>query len=79
MSFADDEVCGGSIVSVAGVLIQRRWQSGGGEREGREGGWEVEGMNQAESVFKLNWLSVELFQNSAKHQKDPHPRWSTMP
>lgn len=78
MSFADDEVCGGSIVSVAGVLIQRRWQSGGGERgEGR--GWEVEGMNQAESVFKLNWLSVELFQNSAKHQKDPHPRWSTMP
>lgn len=33
MSFADDEVCGGSIVSVAGVLIQRRWQRG--EREGR--------------------------------------------
>lgn len=75
MSFADDEVCGGSIVSVAGVLIQRRWQSGGGGGERGEGsGWEVEGMNQAESVFKLNWLNVELLQNSAKHPKDPHPR-----
>jgi len=29
-------------------------------------------MNQVETVFELNWLSVELVTNSAKHGEDPH-------
>ena len=31
-------------------------------------------MNQGETVFELNWLSVELVTNSAKHREDPHIR-----
>lgn len=31
MSFADDDVCGGSIVSGVGVLVQGRCLKGGGE------------------------------------------------
>ena len=31
-------------------------------------------MNQVETVFELNWLSVELVTNSAKHREDPHIR-----
>ena len=70
MSFADDDVCGGSIRCRASVLVQRRCLerrgAGVGEVEG-------EGMNQAETAFELNWLSVELGPNSAKHPWDPQP------
>ena len=37
------------------------------------------GINQAKSVFELNWLSVELVPNSAKHSKDPHTRYRNTP
>ena len=43
-----------------------------GEAEGK-------GMNQVETVFELNRLSVELGPNSAKHQKDPHIRQLSVP
>ena len=38
MSFTDDDVCGGSIGSVAVVLVQRCWQRGGGEGRGKRRG-----------------------------------------